>query len=62
MAITLIKDQRKHDSRRHSTGSFSENVVVAGTSFMKEITRKINDLGSGLKKIEHLFTIVLLQP
>ena len=62
MVITLIKDQRKHDSRRHSNRSFSENVVVAGTSFMKEITRKINDLGSGLKKIEHLFTIVLLQP
>ena len=62
MAITLIKDQRKRDSRRHSTRSLSENVVEAGTSFMKEITRKINDLGFGLKKIEHLFTIVLLQP
>ena len=30
----------KRDSRRHSTRSFSENDVVAGTSFMKEITTK----------------------
>ena len=25
----------KRDSRRHSTTSFSENVVVAGTGFQK---------------------------